>query len=316
VSKAEDGKVTILNKGQAETANIHWADEPFFEIFQFKFISGDRATALKGADTVTLSRSEALKRFGTANAAGRTLTVVTDDNGPRDLKVTGVFEDLPKNTHFNPLIVGRFKEGWPCSWQCINGPTYLKLRSGADVSQINAQLPAWEKRNIPSESVGDAKINPGDTMDWRLVNLKDIHLSPAEGEKPVNDRTTIITFAIIALLILFMACVNFTNLATARATQRAREVALRKVLGARRGQLIAQFLGESMLLTTIAMLIAVALVELTLPAFSTFLDAEFDLNYFGAEGVLIPIAILSSPSGLQAGFTRPFTCRAISPRRC
>jgi putative ABC transport system permease protein len=312
VSKAEDGLVTILSKGQAESATIHWVDEPFFRIFQFPFLHGDRKQALSGADTVTLSRTEALKRFGKVDAVGQTLTIV-GETGPRDLKVTGVFEDLSKHTHFAPTIIGRFKEGIPCDWQCVNGAAYFKLRADADVQEITKQLPAWEKRNIPTESVGDAKINAGDNMDWQPVNLKDIHLSPARGEKPTNDRGTITTFAIIALLILFMACVNFTNLATARASQRAREVALRKVLGANRRQLIAQFLGESLLLTLLAMFIALALVELLLPRFSTFLEAELDLTYFGEGGVIVPVLLLVLVVGLAGGLYPAFYLSRYQP---
>ena len=103
---------------------------------------------------------------------------------------------------------------------------------------------------------------------------------------PVNDRRTIVTFAVVALLILAMAAINFINLATARASQRAREVALRKVLGARRRQLVIQFLAESLLLTGVAMLIALALVELLLPMFGRFLNAEFELHYLGEGGML------------------------------
>src|SRR3546814_9404742 len=123
-------------------------------------------------------------------------------------------------------------------------------------------------------------VSEGKEFDWRLVNVRDVHLSGAEGplERPGNDRTTLITFAVVALLILGMAAVNFINLATARASQRAREVALRKVLGARRRQLVAQFLGESMLLTSIAMLIALALVELSLPWLSSFLNTDLRLE--------------------------------------
>src|SRR6185436_11666727 len=105
---------------------------------------------------------------------------------------------------------------------------------------------------------------------------------------PGNDRTTIVTFSIIALLILGMAVVNFTNLATARASQRAREVALRKVLGANRRQLVAQFIGESIIVAILAMLIALALAELLGPPFAAFLDADIKLSYFGSDGIAHP----------------------------
>ena len=113
---------------------------------------------------------------------------------------------------------------------------------------------------------------------------------------PGNDRGSILTFAVIALLILGMAVVNFTNLATARASQRAREVALRKVLGANRRQLIVQFIGESVLISLLAMVIALALVELLMPAFSNFLDADMKVAYFGGDGSVLGNSGLPSPS--------------------
>src|SRR5438067_155656 len=110
-------------------------------------------------------------------------------------------------------------------------------------------------------------------------------MAQSEAQSHGNDKTTIVTFAVIALLILAMAVVNFTNLATARASQRAREVALRKVLGASRKQLIWQFIGESVIVATIAMIIALGLVELLIRPFSAFLDADIALTYFGADGI-------------------------------
>src|SRR6185312_7781451 len=117
---------------------------------------------------------------------------------------------------------------------------------------------------------------------------RDVHLGPAQEATlaPGNDKRTITTFAVIAALILGMAVVNFTNLATARASQRAREVALRKVLGATRKQLIVQFVAESVLIASVSMLLALALVELLVKPFSAFLEAGITLNYLGRDGVL------------------------------
>ena len=130
---------------------------------------------------------------------------------------------------------------------------------------------------------------------------------------PGNDWTSIYTFTIIAFLILGMACVNFTNLATARASQRAREVALRKVLGANRKQLIIQFLAESVLIASIAMLLALALVELLLPALGTFLDADLQMTYFGWNGMLLPILVLTLLVGAAGGVYPAFYLSRFQP---
>jgi putative ABC transport system permease protein len=313
ISKAEGGRPTILSQGEPESGEMLLVDEPFFRILQVPFLRGDHATAMAGADSLAVSRSEALKRFGTVDALGRTLTIVADTGEKRDLKVTAVFEDLPKNSHLGFSLVTRFREEWECGWSCINGGAYLKLKPGADIEAINAQLPAWEKRNIPANDMGGAGASESDLLDFKLVNVRDVHLSPATGERPGNDRRSLITFSIIALLILGMAVVNFTNLATARAGQRAREVALRKVVGASRRQLVAQFLGESVLLTGIAMVIALALVELTLPAYAAFLDADLRLSYFGANGILPPVLSLGLAVGLLGGLYPAFYLSRYRP---
>src|SRR4029079_2702741 len=130
---------------------------------------------------------------------------------------------------------------------------------------------------------------------------------------PGNDSRTIATFAIIALLILGMAVVNFTNLATARASQRAREVALRKVLGATRRQLIVQFVAESILISAVAMLIALALVGLLVRPFAAFLDADLTLSYFGKDGILLPAIGLTLVVGIVSGLYPAFLLSRFQP---
>jgi putative ABC transport system permease protein len=203
------------------------------------------------------------------------------------------------------------------SWGNQGGWWYVKLRPGASADEINRQLPAWEKRNIPDDTGGGEKTNPGDSQDWRLTNIRDVHLGEAQqaAMTPGNDMRTIGTFAVVALLILGMAVVNFTNLATARASQRAREVALRKVLGASRRQLIIQFLGESMLVTSIAMVLALALVELLLAPFNAFLDADITLAYWGAQGVLLPVLLLLLAVGAAGGLYPAFYLSRFQPAR-
>ena len=207
------------------------------------------------------------------------------------------------------------REREDCGWGCVNGYVYLKLRPGANPEDIHRGLPAWERRNIPPVTVGNQQVSEGDTFDWRLVNVRDVHLSGADGplERPGNDRRTIVTFAVVALLILAMAAINFVNLATARASQRAREVALRKVLGAQRSQLITQFLGESMLIAGLAMLIALASVELLLPYLSAFLDAQLEVHYLGSGGIALPVVGLWLLVGLAGGLYPAFYLSRFQP---
>jgi putative ABC transport system permease protein len=314
IAKFESDSPVILKDGRAESAEKAFAaDASFFDIVQLPFIEGNPKTALAATDSVTLSRSEANRLFGTTKILGRTLTTMQGDR-KLDLRVTGVFEDLPKNSHMEADMIRRFNsaEEDECGWGCVNGLAYAKLRPGVDVESINSQMQAWEKRNVPPRDIGGSDI--GAATDWRLTNVKDIHLGPAQGgDRPGNDMRTIATFTIIALLILAMAVVNFVNLATARAGQRAREVAVRKVLGAKRRQLMGQFLGESMLLVAIAMVIALALIELTLPAFSAFLDADLEMNYLGSGGLLLPVLGLTALVGIAGGAYPAFQLSRYQP---
>jgi putative ABC transport system permease protein len=312
VSKFEGDDIVVMKDGQALRVEAHAVDERFFDILSVPFLRGNGANALKAVDGVALSRSQAIRQFGTVDAIGRTLTTVREGE-TYDLRVTGVFEDIPKNSHLNFAIVRRFTsaEENPCPWGCVNGGAYVKLKPGVDVAAINAAMPAWEKRNVPAKDVAGGDL--AKQWDWRLVNVRDVHLSGAEGDRPGNDMRSIVTFGIVAMLILGMACVNFVNLTTARASRRAREVAVRKVLGARRVQLVGQFLGESMLLVALAMVIAMALVELVLPLFSTFLDADLALVYFGAGGMALPILGLTALVGLAGGLYPAFYLSRAQP---
>ncbi|HEX8669151.1 MAG TPA: ABC transporter permease [Allosphingosinicella sp.] len=317
IAPIEGDRPVLLQNGEATFADVLKTDPSFFSILQVPFLRGDPKTALTGMESLVLSRSEAIKRFGTVDALGRTVTSLRRGE-KQELRVTGVFEDLPLDSHLGFKAVARLtdKDKEECGWGCINGFVYLKLRPGASADEINRQLPAWEKRNIPTREVGGATVSEGDAFDWRLVNVRDVHLSGAESgwdDRPGNEKRTIATFAIVALLILGMACVNFVNLATARASQRAREVALRKVLGARRGQLVVQFLGESMLLTALAMVTALALGELTLPWLSAFLRADLRLAYLGPDGVLLPALGLVLVVGLIGGLYPAFYLSRYQP---
>jgi putative ABC transport system permease protein len=309
------GSPVISQDGQVTTAEDYLtANDDFLAVVSLPLLRGS-AAAMSRNDTAILTQSEAIKRFGTDDIIGRTLTLIQKGQ-PHDYRITAVLKDLPKNSHMKLAAVVRRdfpsyfanEPNFLTCWGCQSGWVYVKLKPGVDPASIEASLPAWEKRNIPDETASGIRYNQGDETQWHLVNLKQIHLGIAQsGEMtPGNDRRTITTFAIIAALILGMAVVNFTNLATARASQRAREVALRKVLGAARHQLVAQFVGESVLLAGIAMLLALALVELLVRPFAAFLHADLALRYFGREGVLLPSIGLVLAVGLLGGLYPAF----------
>jgi putative ABC transport system permease protein len=301
------GAPTVLHQGQGfDVDNSFMADGLLFDVLPFPLVRGDAATALRDPGSIVLSEKQAERFFGAENPVGRTLTLLIDGEKV-DHRVTGVIKDLPKNTHMRMDMVVRFDPtshfaeapDFLTSFGNQAGWNYLTLKPGTDPKQIQSQMPAWERRNIPNEEGQPLS----EQQDYKLTNIADIHLGIAQDTAitPGNDRTTIVTFAIIAGLVLAMACINFTNLATARASQRAREVALRKVLGARRKQLIAQFLGESVLVVALATIVALAAVELLLAPYANFLDADLSLEYLGDNGLLLPIATLVLLVGVAGG---------------
>jgi putative ABC transport system permease protein len=302
-------------------ADMLMADPSLFEVLQLPFARGDARTALRDPDSLVLTETEARRFFGDADPIGRTVTLYRA-GVPANLRVTAVLRDLPDNTHLDLSMVSRLSAAnFPdnpqalTAWNRIPGPVYVRLRPGADPAAINRALPAWEQRRIPRESTGAGQMSRADRWALHLENVRDVHLGRFQGsaQTPGRDPATIITFAIVALLILAIACVNFANLTTARASERAREVALRKVLGAQRHQLIAQFVGESILLAALAAVTALAAVELLLPLLGAFLDLHLHFHYLGTDGVLLPVVVLTLIVGAAGGGYPAFFLSRFQP---
>ena len=272
---------------------IYLVDPTFFEVFDLPLLEGERSTALKDTSSVILSVSMAKKYFGNNSPIGKTLTL-DDDVRDREFKVTGVIADAPKNSHLRWDFIGRFEEAefkkqpWIAdTWTSVNMSMYLKLRPGADIDAFNAALPKFEEKVVPNTKYGDEEFPTHEFLRLSVMALPDLHLHSISHANAKPRYAGVVTFAAVAILILIIACINFMNLATARASQRAREVALRKVVGASRQTLILQFLGESTVLALVSLLFALGIVELALPAYNNFLDRTLELAFFGA-GTLIP----------------------------
>ncbi|WP_442679686.1 ABC transporter permease [Sphingomonas sp. ASY06-1R] len=315
----------MLRNGRATTSDdFFFVDGSLFDVLKVPFVHGDSRTALTQPGSLVVTEKEASRLFGTANPMGQTLTLV-DRGKTTDYHVTGVIKDLPRNTHLSLGVLARYDPNsyWAdlpdflTSWGWQAGYYYVRLRPGASAEEINRQLPAWAKRNIPDDIVDGVRTNRAEGESWKLVNVRDVHLGKAQSGAmtPGNDRRSLVTFGIIAILVLGMACVNFTNLATARASQRAREVALRKVLGAQRKQLILQFLGESVMVAGLAMLLALALTELLLPLLNHFLDAQLTLHYIGHDGILLPALALVLVVGVAGGIYPAFVLSHFPPAK-
>jgi putative ABC transport system permease protein len=311
----------VLIDRQPVYVDMLLADPDLFEVLELPFVRGDARTALSDPYALVVTETEARRFFGTGDPIGRTLSVVRQ-GVETNLRVTGVLKDLPENSHLGFAMVGRLSPAaFPTepdaleAWNRIPGYVYARLRPGADAAAINAALPAWEQRVIPRESTGTGEMSRADRWALRLTNVRDVHLGRFQENAMTRggDMRTIATFSIVALLILGVACVNFANLTTARASERTREVALRKVLGARRGQLIAQFTGEAVLLAAMAAVVALAAVEVALPAVSNLIDARLSLSYFGEGGVLLAVGVLTLIVGAAGGSYPAFYLSRFRP---
>ncbi len=245
------------------------ADPNVFEFFNLNFVNGDPSTALAAPTNLVLSQRAAERYFGGQDPMGKIINVA----GQADFTITGIFEDLPDNTHMQfeilssisvvPIMMG---EGALESWGSNNYYTYIRLPEGYNPDDLEAKFENFIIKYRGEDAPNGTALN--------LQAMTDIHLtSNRDQEWRTNGSSSVVyTFSAVAFVVLLIACINFMNLTTARSTQRAKEVGIRKVVGADRSQLIAQFLGESVLLTAFAMLLAVALVELVLPSFGAFLE--------------------------------------------
>jgi putative ABC transport system permease protein len=300
ISVMQTGPAPMIRGGEPVFVDSATVDPAFFTILRLPFVRGSAATALSDTKTIVLTESEARKQFGTIDILGRTLSIGAGP-GRTDFRVGGVLRDLPPDTSLKLGVIFRNfttaaddAAAATAGWGAMSQTHYVRLRSPADAAAINAALPAWQKRVVP----GDA-----DNFDLKLVPVADVHLGEAQqaAVTPGGDPRTLATFMIVAALTLGMAVMNFANLATTRATQRGREVALRRVLGATPSQLAQQMLVESLLISGLAMLLALTLVELATPAVARMTGARLTADYLGPRGMLLPALVLWLATALAGG---------------
>ncbi|WP_049974530.1 ABC transporter permease [Azospirillum sp. B4] len=293
------------------------ADPTVFRMFDWAFRSGDRATALDDPASIVLTEKTARKYFGDADPIGQTLLV----DGAHEVRVTGVMRDLPSNTQFAfgaliPLtgVASQYPPEMLGMWGGMSMLTFVKLAPGADPARLTAGLPAFTAA-IPPRTSSTGVIHFDTIFHFFLVPLAQAHLTPAlHAQVATITPAEIATFSAVAVLVLAIACINFMNLATARASLRAREVALRKVVGASRRQVMAQFLGESLLLSVVALVLALALTEMALPSYAAFLGRDgLAFQYWRDPVVLAGLALLILVVGGVGGFYPAVVLSAYQP---
>ncbi len=297
---------TIVRRaGQQFEEMIAVADANLFDVLQLDFAAGRRDGALGDLSSLVISETMARKYFGDGDPIGQTMTLANQF----DYRVVGVLRDLPANTHLTLDFVTLFdatrysRQNWVNeTWFSGSRYTYIKLHDASAIEVLRADQRDFVRRNVAMTIAGLESIAAEDFMNFEYLALADVHLfSNKLGDMtPPGNITTVLSFATVASLILAIAIINFVNIATARASLRAREVGLRKVVGARRHQLILQFMGEAALITVIAAMIALGLAEAALPWFVRLMDIPgtgmlaFDGgSIMGLAALLAAVSILS-----------------------
>jgi putative ABC transport system permease protein len=275
--------------------NFYYADSTVFDIFTFKLLSGEVKSAVKDPKKIVLTKTAAARYFGKSDPIGKTLT-----EGANTYEVTGVIEDVPSNSHFRfdaitarnnlPKQIG--------SWGNFGVFTYLLLPQNLDVKAFETKIQGMYDAYM-KQIFGPINIK----IEYILEPIKRIHLysTNANEPEPTGSITYVYIFGIVAIFLILIAAMNYMNLATARSTRRARELGLRKVVGSRRSALVMQFLGESVALTLISLIISIILMIVLLPKFNLLAGKSFSPEILYSPVVLISLLGIVLITGIFGG---------------
>ncbi len=297
------------------------ADSTFFEIFTAPLIKGNPNTALTKPHTVVISESTARKMFGNEPAMGKSIKVGSHETYH---EITGIMKDLPKTSHFDCNMIGSFvtsSRSENTNWLSNNLNTYFLLSEKASPQTIEDKFPELLREYagpILEEFLGlsfDEFLEKGNRYAYYLQPLTDIHLNPEieGGMKTPHDKKYIYIFSVVALMLIVIAAINYMNLSTARASNRAKEVGLRKVAGSTRRMLISQFLVESLIMSLMALILAVIIVQVCLPYFNNLINTSLTLNYLDQWYYIPILLVLAVVIGLLAGGYPAFYLSAFQP---
>jgi len=292
---------------------VLFADNSVFDIFTFTLLRGDAKSALMTAYSVVITEDVAVKYFGDVDPVGKTLIFNNQD----EYTVTGVMENVHAHSHLTFDMLCSFETYYAKNrramegWVPFNYYTYVLLQEDADYKELEKKLPMFVEKTM-----GPTFQAMGATLALFLQPLTRIHLhSNLEYDTDNSDIGYVYIFSAIAVFILFIGCINFMNLATARSVNRAKEVGIRKVLGSGRGQLIKQFMGESMMTSFVSLMSAVLLVHLAVPLFRSVTGREFSLHFSDFPWLIPGYFLLALIVGLVAGSYPAFFLSAFKPVR-
>lgn len=287
--------------------NVFFADENLFDFFKVDVVKGNPAKALTDPFCVMLSETVAKKYFGNDEALNKMIRIDNNIN----LKVTGVYKSFPSNAHVHPEIMVSFntlkdsaiygEQQLRTNWGNNSFFTYLLVPDGFKPEKLEKQFPAFLDRHM--DDGPQARYKPSQWTSLSLQKLTDIHLySHTDFEAEENgDIKRVYIFSAIALFILLIACINYMNLSTARSALRAREIGVRKVVGAQRKEIIAQFLSESVMVSFLALIIAIALTWIALPWLNKLSGQQLNINTLFTWKVFIPVVLVPFVVGTVSG---------------
>jgi putative ABC transport system permease protein len=309
------GDDAILHSGESSFKESGlFVDAEFLKVFSFPLFRGDRATALTEAGSIVLSDRVARKLFGSADPIGKPIRFLKADDDVA-LTVRGVVANTPLNSHlkFDFLISLETLRADPknkymfSNWGVFNFTTYMELHDATDKTAVEAKFPALAEKRIAA----------ADRFRMALQPLGDIHLrSRIQGQLTTNDEIRYVRlFAAIALVLLLIAVINYVNLATSRSSTRSKEIGIRKVTGANRGQLFRQFLGESLTMTVAALILALALVRILWPRFTRLVGVDLDFRILWNPEFLAAIAGTALAVGVLAGLHPALILSNLHPVR-
>ena len=298
---------TLRYEDRSLRARIAYVDPGFWDVFTFPMLKGDPDTALDRKDAMVISEKTAQRFFGKEDPLGKSITF-TRDSEVHEALITGILRDVPavSSIQFDCLQSFENVEEALNTWNMTNNTSvYVLLNEPVDVAELEGLFPRFVKWSWPIM---------GEKQEMKLQPLADVHFSPEiRAPEPATDRAYSYILLCIAVLIMLIACVNFTTLALGRSSSRAREVGIRKVAGARRPQVIARFLTESILLSLVALMVGLVLAEVVMPLFNSLMDQELSLaaNLDGsAVAMLIGMALIV---GLSAGCYPAFVLSGFVP---
>jgi putative ABC transport system permease protein len=318
MTRLQSWSMTLTSGDRQFSQNVDIVDPDFFKIIRLPLASGTPGSVFRQPESIVLSETVAREYFGEADPIGRTLTVAQGNCGDQgapcpqiSLRVTGVFPDLPHNTQlsgdaFIPTtsLANPMPQSVRGDWSSETGGGYVRLAPGVSAAAVVAATAPIFDQDVPPRTYTGVNVLASRFYKAHLTPFTRVHLDSSRWQynlTPPGSWSTLYGVAAIGVLTLLVACFNFMNLTTARATLRAREIALRKVLGAHRGQLILQFLGEAVLVALLSLMIALAMAEVLLPLFDDFMQRPIALHYTTDWRLLLLLAGVAVVTGLISG---------------